>query len=94
MLDFPDARFAGDQYEPTGTRVRVLPSAQKEVELFVAAEQWRQALRMVRLKSVLDPAGPNHLPHASRLVESLQLLQPEIAVFEQPAEQAISIGGD
>src|SRR5271169_2961611 len=82
---FADPRLAGDQYHPPFAGLRLLPAPQQEVELLVAADQWRGP-RTQCLEAADDRALADHTPGTLWLGETGERLGPEILDLEQRAD--------
>src|SRR5262249_115558 len=80
---FAYAGFARDQDHLPVAVFGLFPSAKEQVNLLVAANQWRRS-RPHGFESALDRARPQHLPRWYVLREALGGRLPEIAIVEQP----------
>ena len=90
---FTDARLGGDQHGAPFAGFRLVPSAQQQLDLLVAADQRRRA-RAQRFEPAADFAFGQHLEGMRRSGKSLERLRAEIAQLEQAADVAARRLGD
>ena len=83
---FADAGLARDQHDAAVAALRLLPAAQEQVDLLVAADE-RRGGRAQRLEPALGGARAQHLPRRHILGEALERDGAEIAILEQAADQ-------
>src|SRR5215470_2164590 len=88
-----DPRLARDQHYSAFARVRLLPAAQQQVELFVAPDQGC-GLGAQGLKATEDLAFAEDAPGALRLSKAGERLRPEILDREQRADLPPGAVGD
>ena len=89
-----DAGFARDQHDLAVAGFGTRPTAQQQVDLFVAADQRRQDRSTQRLEAALNDARVQRLPSGHRHVDALNLDGAKIAVFKQITNQPARTGGD
>jgi hypothetical protein len=89
---FADAGLAGEQHDPTLTELGLIPTAQQQLGLLLAANQPGQRARAPRLEPA-DPGGlAAHLPGLLR--PPLQVVGTELPAFEHPSHQPPGAGCD
>src|SRR6185437_2227594 len=79
-----DAGLAGEQHHPAGALLDLLPMAQQEAELLLAAEQGAEVPAAQRVETAGRLALAQDLPDRYCLAEALECPCAEIAILEQP----------
>src|SRR5258708_38111836 len=80
-----DARLAREQDDATLAALRLVPASQQQLQLLVAAHQWRHAGLVQRLEPALRGAEAHHLHGSRGLGEALEYHRAEVAIVEEPA---------
>src|SRR6516225_5359354 len=80
-----DAGLTRDQNDLAVPGLGARPTAEQQVDLLVAADQWAQARSVQRLEAARNGARTQHLPGRHRGRDALDLDGAEIAAFEQVA---------
>ena len=78
-----------EQDDAARAALRLLPTAQQQLQLVVAAQQRRHAGRMQGVEAAFRGARTQDLPGPHRLGEALERHRAEIAVIEEPAGEAV-----
>ena len=79
----PDARLTGQQDDLALAVLGLLPAAQQQRDLLVAADQRRQARRLPRLEAPFGLTLACDPPGGERLGEALEPPGPEVVELEQ-----------
>jgi hypothetical protein len=83
-----DAGLAREQDDATLAALRLLPTSQQQLQLFVAAQQRRHAGLMQCFEAALRGAEAHDLPGLHCIGEALERQRAEVAVVEEPAGEA------
>src|SRR6516225_8946678 len=81
-----ESRLARDQHDLAVPGLGARPTAQQQVDLFVAPNQRAQRRSAQGLETARDDARAQHPPSRNRRGEALHLDSAEVAVLEQIAD--------
>ena len=84
-----DAGLAREQDDATLAALRLFPTSQQQLQLFVAAQQRRHAGLVQGLEAAFRGAEAHDLPRRHGLGEALERHRAEVAVIEEPAGEAV-----
>src|SRR5262245_54170523 len=88
---FADPGLPGQQADAAVAGLCLAPASQQKIELLVAANDRDLGSWVQRLKSTLDVAGAQCLPHPQGLGETFHLYGSKVAVFEIASGEALRI---
>src|SRR5215472_16999138 len=90
---FADAGLTRYQHDRAIAAFYLLPAAHQQLDLFIAAEQWRSGYPQ-GLEAAIDPVRTDHSPDRHRVAEACDGYAPESEILKESTDEAVSAAVD